>query len=226
MTTWPLALLGIMVAVCLVGCASDPSNAANIAGPEQLTGEIPETTPIATESLSAPVVQTSLPPTSTPTLRPVNTPVPATGLLRLVDFLDDPLGYCVDVAGFGANLRLDAPLQAHTCKPGSDDQLFSRLNGGGMRLTQHDRCLTVIQAVDGSEVMVSPCDAGGSWQRIRLKDDGRIRLAADDGSALCLGVAGGSGEPAGGRNHLRRDLTLQDCDGAKISLIQWELVMQ
>ena len=196
MTTWPLALLGIMVAAWLIGCASDPPNAADIAGPEQPTNGIPETTAIATESLSATVVQVSSPPT--PTLRPANTPVPATGLLRLVDFLDDPLGYCVDVAGFGANLRLDAPLQAHTCKPGSDDQLFSQLNGGGIRLTQHDRCLTFIQAADGSEVMVSPCDAGGSWQRFRLEDGGRIRLAAEDGSALCLGVAGdGRSRPAG-----------------------------
>ena len=226
MTTWPLVLLGIMVAVCLIGCASDPSNAADIAGPEQPTSGIREATPFAAESVSATVVQTSSPPTPTPTLRPANTPAPATGLLRLVDFLDDPLGYCVDVAGFGANLRLDAPLQAHTCKPGSDDQLFSQLNGGGMRLTQHDRCLTAIQAADGSGVMAASCDAGGSWQRFRLENDGRIRLAANEGSALCLGVAGGSGEPAGGRNHLRRDLTLQDCDGAETSLIQWELVMQ
>lgn len=49
----------------------------------------------------------------------------AAGLLRLADNLDDPQGYCVDVAGFGANIRLDASLQAHTCKPGSDDQMFA-----------------------------------------------------------------------------------------------------
>ena len=46
-------------------------------------------------------------------------------LIRLADNLDDPQGYCIDVPGFGDNLRLDAPLQAHTCKPGSDDQLFA-----------------------------------------------------------------------------------------------------
>ena len=30
------------------------------------------------------------------------------------------------------------------------------------------------------------------------------------GLTLCVGVAGGAGEPAGGRNHLRRDLVLLD----------------
>ena len=42
----------------------------------------------------------------------------------LRDPLDEPEFYCVDVAGFGNNLNLNSPLQAHTCKPGADDELF------------------------------------------------------------------------------------------------------
>ena len=42
----------------------------------------------------------------------------------LRDPLDEPEFYCVDVAGFGNNLNLNSPLQAHTYKPGADDELF------------------------------------------------------------------------------------------------------
>ena len=38
------------------------------------------------------------------------------GLLRTAQALDEARGYCLDIAGFGATLRLDDPLQAHTCK--------------------------------------------------------------------------------------------------------------
>lgn len=45
-------------------------------------------------------------------------------LIQLVDPLDEPEFYCVDVPGFQDNLRTDRPLQAHTCKPGAADELF------------------------------------------------------------------------------------------------------
>jgi hypothetical protein len=35
-----------------------------------------------------------------------------TGLLRTARALDEPRGYCLDIAGFGTTLRLDEPLQA------------------------------------------------------------------------------------------------------------------
>ena len=50
--------------------------------------------------------------------------LPVTGLaqgafLKNTQVLDDdPRGYCIDVPGPPANIRLDAPLQVHTCKYG------------------------------------------------------------------------------------------------------------
>lgn len=163
---------------------------------------------------------------------PVATNIPtstAAGLLRLADNLDDPQGYCVDVAGFGANIRLDAPLQAHTCKPGSGDQMFTPIalaDGGGIGLVEYDRCLAAAMAESGAEVNVDRCDGGTVNQRFSLNEDGRVQLASPDGPMLCLGIADGMGEPAGGRNHLRRDLLLYDCDGAEPALITWELLEQ
>ena len=76
----------------------------------------------------------------------------------LRDPLDEPEFYCVDVAGFGSNLNLNSPLQAHTCKPGADDELFifnhptpgqfymgayDCLPGGGRRLALRESVLGI-----------------------------------------------------------------------------------
>ena len=161
---------------------------------------------------------------------PVATDIPiptAAGLLRLDDNLDDPQGYCVDVAGFGANIRLDAPLQAHTCKPGSADQMFSPIalvDGGGIGLVEYDRCLAAAMAESGAGINVVGCDASTLNQRFSLGEDGRVQLASPDGPGLCLGIAAGMGEPAGGRDHLRRDLVLYHCEEADPALVTWDLV--
>ena len=229
MTKWWLGLLGWLAMVWLVACSPGGPDVAAIIPTERPTPTLGEVAAHPTELGSRTATLATSRPGATlqPTviLEPTSESAPAVGLLRLVDRLDDPLGYCVDVSGFGVNLQLDAPLQAHTCKPGSDDQLFAQL-GGGLRLERHGRCLVAGATVDGSSVGVAQCDAGAAGQRFGLDADGEIRLVAADGSALCVGVAGGSGEPAGGRNHLRRDLKLHVCDEAKPNLIRWELVKQ
>ena len=239
MRVWILAVWVALAAAWLFACTEDVPDASEVIATEPPTRDtsaataVPTETPIPTPTLttlrptSAPVPFTPTPPQPPPPPRQAESRASsAPGLLRLEDFLDDPLGYCVDVAGFGANLRLDAPLQAHTCKPGSDDQLFSQRGDDGIRLERHDRCLSASAATAGSAVEVVTCDADAADQNFRLDGDGRVELLTADGSALCLGVAGGAGEPAGGRNHLRRDLVLYRCSEADGSLITWELVAQ
>ena len=85
----------------------------------------------------------------------------ATGLLRLVDPLDDPQHYCADVTGFGDGIRLDAPLQAHTCKPGSADQMFAPSDspaGGPVLLVKYERCLAATSIEAGTTLAVEQCD--------------------------------------------------------------------
>lgn len=236
-----LVALVVLAAVLLSACTADRPDSVEVPLTEQTNADVRRSTIQASESVEPTPTPTSPQPTQTPTRQPLEpttsaptmtstpptaSPVAATGLLRLVDFLDDPQGYCVDVDGFGANLRLDAPLQAHTCKPRSDDQLFSPLDGNGIRLERHGRCLSAPSRVPGARVGVAPCDANAATQDFHLGDDGRLRLPSEDATALCLGVADGVGEPAGGRNHLRRDLIQYDCGQVDASLIVWELVKQ
>lgn len=133
----------------------------------------------------------------------------------LADPLDEPEFYCVDVAGFGANLNVNSPLQAHTCKPGADDEMFAfdQPSDGQLHLVEHDRCIEA----DGTSLYVRPCSES-PLQRFAYGEDGTLRLGGND---LCLVVAGGDGEPAGGRSHVRRDLLLRPCTDAEPALSRW-----
>ena len=136
-------------------------------------------------------------------------------LIQLADPLDEPEFYCVDVPGFQDSLRTDRPLQAHTCKPGAADELFifNRPAPGQFYMESYELCLEA----DGDLAYTRPCTDSPA-QRFTLSANGVIRLS--DG-ARCLAVAGGSGEPAGGPSHVRRDLRLVRCDEAESSLSRW-----
>ena len=152
-------------------------------------------------------------PTSQPT---IPTPSPES-LIMLQDPLDEPEFYCVDVAGFGSNLNLDSPLQAHTCKPGADDELFifNHPAPGQFYMDAYDVCL---EAGAGG-LYVRACSDSGN-QRFELTSDGAI---SPQDSNLCLAVQSGEGQPAGGRSHVRRDLLLQSCTDVEESLSRWAL---
>ena len=136
-------------------------------------------------------------------------------LIQLIDPLDEPEFYCVDVRGFGSGSQLDRPLQAHTCKPGGDDELFlfNQPAAGQLSMPAYDLCLEA----EGDVVFVRTCSETPA-QRFTAGSDGTVR--AGDGQ-LCLAVAPGEGEQAGGISHVRRDLLLVDCTGGQRHLARW-----
>ena len=220
-----LMLAGILVA----GCAGDTSGAT--ATPPAVT-DLPAVTPspIATDSPAATVLPT---PAASPNVAPTTAPG-AVGLLRLTAALDDPQHYCIDVPGHSDGVQLDAPLQAHTCKPGADDQLFEleRSNEySTLRMPAYapdgGRCLAITDSADGSVVLAS-CHGRDEtlFSVAQLRNEGRLSVKTASLRERCIGIAAGAGEPAGGRNHLRRDLTLYDCTAADPALISWELAEQ
>ena len=138
-------------------------------------------------------------------------------LIQLIDPLDEPEFYCVDVRGFGSGAQLDSPLQAHTCKPGGDDELFlvNRPGDGQLFMPAYELCLEAV----ANEVFVRPC-SDAPTQRFTVGTDGSLR--ANDGQ-LCLAMAPGEGEQAGGVSHLRRDLLLVACAEGQRHLARWIL---
>ncbi len=145
----------------------------------------------------------------------------AEGLIELVDPLDEPERYCVDVPGFGNRLNLNAPLMAHTCKPGAADEMFAinKPSSGQLYMPAYDRCASAEADQPGAQVFLKPCDSSPS-QRFSFDSVGKIRLAS---GSVCLAVAEGVGQPTGGPSHLRRDLTLESCESVEESHSAWKL---
>ena len=190
----------------------------------------------AVEPTAAPTaVSTTAVPTATPTPAPatptavaaalggiaVDAAVAGRTLVQLIDPLDEPEFYCVDVPGFGSSLRLDAALTAHTCKPGADDEIFAinQPGPGQLSMPAYDLCMEAGGTESPAELLLRAC-SDSAMQQFELDEKGALTLA---GTGLCVAVAPGEGEPTGGPSHVRRDLTLLDCGEAEPTLRQWSL---
>jgi len=158
------------------------------------------------------------------------------GRIRLVRFLDEPDGYCVDVPGGGDRIMLSMPAIAHTCHfDPLPDQVF-RLNGTAI-LWPHKRdpvCLSAATTSHGAGFGFEPCK-GTARQSFEFAPNGEIRLA---GTQLCLGVertgpafgqdptpdqdAHGRGSPVNPQfSHLARALVLEECGVGDPSFQRW-----
>lgn len=142
-------------------------------------------------------------------------------LVQLVDPLDEPEFYCLDVPGFGASLQLDSPLMTHTCKRnGPEDEIFSYDPASGrFHMPAYGLCMEADRPERGGQLGLVPC-SDSPLQDFRIGDEGLIRLADTD---LCLTMADGAGEPTGGPSHLRRGLSLESCTAPPTSLNRWRL---
>jgi len=136
------------------------------------------------------------------------------GLLRTIHALDDARGYCLDVAGPPENLRLDDPLQAHTCKYGAplDDQRFERTSDSAIRAPMYNRCLAAAALEPGARLLLRACTAAPA-QRWSMAWG---RISPTSRPDLCVAVAGEKGEPAGtpiliSPVYRHRDVVLERC---------------
>jgi hypothetical protein len=143
-----------------------------------------------------------------------------TGRIKLLDPLDEPDRYCVDVLGHDADIQLDGPLQAHTCKD-TDDQLFTMGEPapGMVLLTNYDRCLAAASGNASAPLFVRECDEADALQSWSLDASAHFVNAASP--SLCAAAAADS-EPANG-GFLKRDLALVECAAADAALSTWEV---
>jgi len=142
--------------------------------------------------------------------------------VRLVDALDEPEFYCLDLAGWGDHLQLDDPLQSHTCKNrGAGDQKFYFAEGR-LKVAGFERCVQVAGSsgvtLAGSAVIARAC-SDNALQELSLDDEGHIRIG-DTG--FCLG-AGTDSTEASGPSHMWRTLTAVNCDSAPTNMVTWQI---
>ena len=145
-------------------------------------------------------------------------------MIRLVDPLDEPEFYCVDIPGFRQNVQLKAPLMAHTLKRfGSADEMWTMdyPNKGQIYASVYSLCIEATSAESGATLILKePSDS--PLQRFAFTDEGFIVLKSH--SKLGFAVAPGKGDKAGGPSHLRRDMSLTDIEKIDTSLKTWKLV--
>ncbi len=80
-------------------------------------------------------------------------------LVHLVNPLDDPGYYCIDVVGFGSGAQFRSALQAHTCKPedNSDQQFTRRPASGQLYMDEYSLCHQPENLVAGAELYLREC---------------------------------------------------------------------
>ncbi len=145
-------------------------------------------------------------------------------MIRLIDPLDEPEFYCLDVPGYGPGVQLDNPLTAHTLKAfGSDDEMWvlNYPEAGQIYVQAFKRCIEAEHAKSGASLYLK--EPGDSLlQRFTMTEKGTIVLA--EHTDLGFAVAPGNGEQAGGPSHLFRKMGLANLAETPEKLTTWKLV--
>ena len=201
----------LLAALLLIGC----SGAA--ATPLPTFPPFPTATPTTLPTPSA---------TSEITPSPQAEPSAGQSFIRLVDPLDEPEYYCLDVPGAGRSVRLESALQAHTCKPVAQaaDELFTldHPDDGQIYMEAYGLCLEAGAPAADLILYLKDC-SDSPKQHFVYNADGLIQHVTDAGMAMCLSVAPGAGIPTGGPSHLRRPLSFQRCGAIQPPLAKWTL---
>lgn len=147
-------------------------------------------------------------------------------LLRSVDTLGDPSGYCLDIPGFGPRMQKDAPITTHTCKynrPGfSIDEEFVHTDTQQLRLPEFDLCLSAESREAGARVYTIDCgrDAAHGWT---VHDNGRVTPV--DSTDLCLTLSETveyvNTAPGNITPNSSRDISMQPCKATQTQFQQW-----
>lgn len=141
--------------------------------------------------------------------------------IRLVDAHDEPEYYCLDVSGWGDHLKLDDPLQAHTCKgPDGADQMFA-VGEERIHVLETDRCLEVAgtgKPLPGAAIIARTC-SDNLMQSLTISEGGQIKVTGTD---LCVSV-GADSAPASGPSHMWRVLSVQQCSAVESRFNTWQI---
>ncbi len=145
----------------------------------------------------------------------------------LVDRLDDPRGFCLDIRGHKQRARPNRGLQAHSCysyqgQIGVDQGFDSdAIKAGRFHMPGFDVCMTA-PGEAGARLGLAQCD-GSPGQAFSMTPNGAI--VAGSAPTLCVTVAGGESRQGGGGQpvHLIRGLTLEECDQARTRYQRWRV---
>ena len=134
----------------------------------------------------------------------------------LLNQLDDPRGFCIDVRGHKYKAQINKELQAHTCYSYqgeiSPDQGFNslKLTKNQFILPSFDVCMEASSLKASTNLKLEKCDRN-KLQNFEWSNKNEIRLISN--RKLCLTVDQGQSKKGGGGSpiHLMRNLSLELC---------------
>ena len=136
--------------------------------------------------------------------------------IYLLNQLDDPRGFCIDIKGHKLKAKINRGLQAHTCYSYqgviSPDQGFNslKLTKNQFILPAFNVCMEASSLIPSANLKLKKCDRN-KLQNFELSNKNKIHLISN--RELCLTVdevqskKGGGGSPI----HLMRNLSLELC---------------
>ena len=146
----------------------------------------------------------------------------------LLNQLDDPRGFCIDVRGHKYKAQINKELQAHTCYSYqgeiSPDQGFSshKLTKNQFILPSFNVCMEASSLTPSANLRLGKCDRN-KLQNFEWSNKNEIRLISN--RKLCLTVGQEQSKKGGGGNpvHLMRKLSLELCNKSLNSYQAWSV---
>ena len=142
--------------------------------------------------------------------------------LRVTAPLDEARGYCLDIPGHLTSVRVESPLQAHTCKHGiwNQDGRFdlAALGTGVLRMPHYELCLQAENTSIGAHLLLAECTQA-ELQIWSLQDSGKIAL--EGFPQMCITIEEGLGRDAGGPLYLMKSVALDICTQQASDRQQW-----
>ena len=146
--------------------------------------------------------------------------------LRVIAPLDEARGYCLDIPGHMTGVRIESPLQVHTCKHGiwNQDGRFDVpvLGSGVLRMPHYALCLQAENISIGARLLLAECTQA-ELQTWTLQESGEIALEASP--QMCISVEKGLGRDAGGPQYLIKGVGLDTCAQHASDRQRWTTVM-
>jgi hypothetical protein len=136
--------------------------------------------------------------------------------IYLLNRLDDPRGFCIDIKGHKFKAQINKGLQAHTCYSYqgeiSPDQGFNsrKLTKNQFILTSFNVCMEASSLNPSASLRLRKCDRN-KLQNFEWSNENKIHLIGN--RKLCLTVDQGQSKKGGGGSpvHLMRNLSLELC---------------
>ena len=136
--------------------------------------------------------------------------------IYLLNQLDDPRGFCIDIKGHKLKAPINNGLQAHPCYSYqgeiSPDQGFNsrKLTKNQFILTSFNVCMEASSLIPSANLRLRKCDRN-KLQNFEWSHENNIHLI--DNRKLCLTVDQGQSKKGGGGSpvHLMKNLSLELC---------------